>query len=409
MRLFHLSEELRVAGHEVSVVTCRNRRLLRFDPGLQPDVRRLHTVPAWDWRSVRLRLAGNGSPAVSQSVKDNRWVQWLARAQDSFPFSLLLGEGGPVYIWLAYRRACRLVRRYDLAYIFTSYRPVADHWVGFLLKRRFPKLCWIADFRDLHVDPTRKNVFWPRWQTRIDRWMLRRANLATTVSYGLAARLPVPRERIQVLRNAIPAGLLNRRAKATDHFTIVYTGALYPGLQEAGLLFRTLTGLLDGGKILLDHLRLVYLGKDGGVWDEWMEQYRLTGQSVNRGEMSRADALAQQSESSLNLLLNWSSPQLQGVLTSKVYEYLAAGVPMLAIINGVADAETEEIVVGTGAGRVFYHREEQRPLLEEYLLTCYEEWRRTGVVRSKVEDRQLQAYSWPEQARRLLAVLAGDL
>lgn len=406
MRLFHLSEELRTAGHEVSVVTCRNRRFLRVDPGLQPDVRRLHTVPAWDWRSLRLRLAGHGSPAVSQGVKDSRWAQWLARAQDSFPFSLLLGEGGPVYIGLAYRRACRLIRRHDLSHVFTSYRPVADHWVGFLLKRRFPTLYWIADFRDLHVDPTRRNVFWPRWQNRIDRWLLRRADLVTTVSHGLAAHLPAPRERIQVLRNAIPVDLLNRQAQATDRFTIVYTGALYPGLQEAGLLFRTLAGLISKGRIQQDHLRLTYLGKDGDVWDKWMEQYRLTDYSVNRGEVSRVDALAQQSDSSLNLLLNWSSPQLQGILTSKVYEYLCAGTPILAIMNGVADAETEEIVEGTGAGRVFYHLEEQRPLLEEYLLARYEEWKRTGVVWSKVEESQLQAYTWPEQARRLLVVLA---
>lgn len=406
IRLFHLSQELTDSGHPVIVVTCKNRRLFRQDESMHPNVQEIVTVPAWDWRTLRLQLSKNGSTVVNQRTKETSWSQWLIRAQDSFPLSLLLGDGGLVYIIRAYWRACRLIRKNSIHYLFSSYRPYADHWVGYLLKLRFPHLFWIADFRDLHVDPTRRNVLWPHLQNRIDQWLLRKATIVTTVSQGLADKLPAEPNRIHILRNAIPKNLLERRAKNTKKFTITYTGAIYPALQKANLLLQALSDLLSKQHLAPDHLQLIYLGKDGSVWDGWMQQYRLSSYSFNCGELSRESALAQQSASSINLLLSWSSPELTGILTSKIYEYLSSGVPTLTIINGSRDIELEKLIETTGGGRVFYSQPEQSRAIKQYLLECYDEWKKKGVADHEVNPQKLQEYTWPEQVKKFRNRLA---
>lgn len=408
VRLFHLSRELTAGGVDVFVLTCRNRRYFRRDEGLEPTVREIHTVPAWDWRTLRLRWRGDGATTVRSKAKETRWGRRLVRAQDSFPLHFLLGDGGLVYVLTAYFRACRLIRRHGIGHIFSSYRPYADHWVAFLLKKRFPHLYWIADFRDLHVDPVRRNVLSPGLQTEIDRRLLRQADLVTTVSRGLAAHLPVAPGRLHILRNAIAGELLERRAQPTEHFTITYTGSIYRALQRAECLWRALTELLNQNKICPEDLQLVYLGKDGETWDQWMLEHNLTSQSLNLGERRRTEVLAWQSASSLNLLLSWSTEQLSGILTSKVYEYLSSGVPTLALVNGPEDGELRELVEDTGGGRVFCTEEMEESRLRSYLLDRYAEWQTRRLARAETTKESLRTYTWSWQVRGLLASLAGS-
>ena len=405
VRLYHLSQEWMRRGVKVGVITCRNRRHFRQDEGMTPQVAAIRAVPAWDWRSLRLRWSGNTSPTVGAGLKKTVWGRWLARAQESFPFHFLLGDGGPVYLLTAYLAAGRYVREQGVTVLFTSYRPYIDHWVAYLLKLRFPHLYWVADFRDLRIDPVRHNVLWPRLQTWIDRRLLRRADLVTTVSEGLGVHLPVSSERRYVLRNAIAGALLERRAQPTARFTLTYTGSIYPGLQEPGPLFPVLSELLKERQIDPGHLQLRYLGKDGELWDQWMQTYELKPYSSNRGELDWAAILDQQCRSSINLLLSWSGPQLSGILTSKVYEYLSAGPPILTVINGPEDSELEAIVTKTGGGRVFYTESAQRDALKDFLLQCYHLWKQNGRVSANVRREALPPYTWTAQVDGLMAAM----
>ncbi len=402
VRLFHLTQELQAAGWNVSVVSCKNRGWFQHDPGLKPNLVEIKTVAAADWRSLRFWRGGRGKTSVPHRYKKKRWLNWLARAQESFPFNFVLGDGGFLYILLAYFQAVRLIRRKKITHIFSSYRPYADHWVAFLLKLRFPKLYWIADFRDLHIDPLRHNVLWPRLQAWIDRRLLKRANLTTTVSQGLARQMKNYTSRVDVLRNAIPEKLLQRRPQPHPKFTIAYTGSIYPEWQDARLLFQALQTLFKKKVLPAQDLQIVYMGKDDAVWKKWMQSFDLSGHRQIMGELDREEVLRQQVKSSINLLLSWSAPQLSGVLTSKVYEYLSSGVPLLAIVNGSQDAELEMLIKQTGAGKVFYTSLSKEAEIRRYLLSIYQAWIRDGLTRNQTSNELLKPYTWTSQVQKLL-------
>jgi hypothetical protein len=71
------------------------------------------------------------------------------------------------------------------------------------------------------------------------------------------------------------------------------------------------------------------------------------------------------------LLLSWSAPNYYGVLTAKLYDYLSAGRPILALVNGPDDPELRQIVEGTRAGKVFATRDS----VAAWLLDGYLKWR----------------------------------
>lgn len=62
------------------------------------------------------------------------------------------------------------------------------------------------------------------------------------------------------------------------------------------------------------------------------------------------------------------------MLTGKLYDYLAAGRPILVLVNGPDDPELREIVEGAQAGKVF-DRDSQPT---EWLLDCYRRWKESG-------------------------------
>ena len=322
----------------IHVLATSNRRFFLQDPSLETGCQNILEAPAWDLRRLTIRKTIENAPFVSSSLKERPLMRLLRQLVDSFPLNILIGDGGLIYILTGYLKARRLIKQEGITHVFSTFRPYSDHIIGYLLKGRFPEVYWIADFRDLHVDPVRKNTLCPPFQRWCNRQILRRTDLVTTVSEGLKRHLEQLAPRVYVLRNGI--GSLDEVATPVEpfkKFTIVYTGSIYPEYQTAGLLFKAITNLIEQKKLVRAQLQLLYAGKDGAVWEEWLQQYGLSDVGNNLGLVSIKKARLIQRRAHLNLLLSWSLPDGGGILTSKVYEYFAAGKPILAIVNGVKD------------------------------------------------------------------------
>ena len=246
-----------------------------------------------------------------------------------------------------------------------------------MLFRSFPFLVWVADFRDVPVDPLLKNVWWPGFQHWVIRKLLGRAQNLTTVSEGLAQHLRKHYQRpVHVMHNApIHQQGDEVQIQAFAQFTIAYTGSLYPQQQNAEPLFLALKELLDEGILPETQLQLLVCGKDGAIWQNWAAVFGLSNILEDRGMLSHSEALSLQHSAQLNLLLSWNSPQLQGILTSKVFEYLQAKRPILAIVNGSNDVELENLIHTYSPGSLVVYPDQSLYALKRFLQKEYENWR----------------------------------
>jgi hypothetical protein len=256
---------------------------------------------------------------------------------------------------------------------------MSDHFMAFILARRFPDLIWIADFRDIPVDPRLKNVFFPWLQHRILKWIVQRARVLTTVSEGLAQHLREHYGRpVEVLYNAPMAQQAQvQNIPVFEKFTLLYTGALYPGLQSAAPLFWALQRLVQSGSIPDSELQIVVCGKDGALWREWARAHQMADLLNALGQLPHAQVLALQHASHLNLLLSWNSPELMGIVTSKLFEYLQAQKPILALVNGSAEPELENLLQTYAQHSLILHQPwvVSSHAVEQYLLLLYQNWK----------------------------------
>jgi glycosyltransferase involved in cell wall biosynthesis len=392
-------------GIPYSVQTSANQSIFPQDGALSPstsaNIKLIPTSDLRSWRASRNQQAGH----LAISEKSSKTHTFFRSLYHAYPFVLFTGDGGRTYIRESVRRASQLIEAEGITHLLSSYRPWADHIVAYRLKKRYPHLVWIADFRDLPVDPVRKDVWWPGLQRWWQKRLLRQADLVTTVSDGLAHHFQKNNQKVIVVRNGLdrlPSSFLT--APTSSHFTITYTGSLYPGLQSTDSLFSVLRALIDDAELNPAHLELHYAGKDGDLWHEWATRHTLGYLTVNHDFVPLERARELQQNSQINLLLSWSAKDYGGIMTAKLGSYLMAGRPVVCLLNGPPDPELNQVVEDTGAGFVYASEDSQSlQQLRTFLLDAYRTWAFSGALPWRIDPRKLQPYTWENQLKNLLA------
>lgn len=406
IRRYHLLTEFKTHFNQVFLLTSDNGHLIRQDPSLDISGIQTFSIPTVDLRRLYVSLRKNSRkpPTLSTQFKSSATFSLFRKVSESFPFNLLLDDGGCSYIWNAYRKAKALIVQNQIGYIFTSYRPTADLIVGMLLKRRFPNLIWIADFRDLPVDPIRRNTLFPKLQHQCYRYVVHAADLLTTVSHGLAQNLQRYNGNIHVLPNAVPR-MTGNSLPSTKKFTITYTGSIYPKLQHSDPFFEAIS-LLSKQKIINKaNFQIIYAGKDSEAWNRWVRKSKLESLSVDKALIPYKSALQLQQESHINLMLTWSSKDSQGILMAKSGNYLAARRPILVLVNGPKDPELEKRISISPSNLVLYSNEDEvNNKVLTYLRKAIQAWQNTGVIESPyIIQEVLSPTGWAHEVQHLLS------
>jgi glycosyltransferase involved in cell wall biosynthesis len=240
-------------------------------------------------------------------------------------------------------------RRYD-AVISTS-PPESAHLIASLARGDLP---WIADLRDpWRRDGLRRR---PEPLATLDRSLeslvLRHASIVTTVSQPLVAAIAarLPNVRIESIPNAFSAeewrGVpFTRSARCS----FVYAGQLYAGRNDPSLLFESIARLLADGALSPGQLQVDFFGASGEWLEELVERYGLHQVVRLHGRVSRERILRVERSADALLLFLWNDPSERGSYTGKLFEFLGARRPIVAI-GGPPESVIDDVLTRAGAG-----------------------------------------------------------
>ena len=352
-----MARHLRRLGHDVTVLTTAAYGRLPDDDGPQSDGPTGDIARASDLQLVRARLRGHGHvdslfdsdtysgrphPLAKVIVPEPLAVAWA-------PFAARLGR--------------RLQRERGFDCVITTSPPESAHLVGRAVQRA--GAAWVADLRDAWTFEPLRPPFPTKLQHRVDERMERR--LLSSADAVVAVSRPVVDD---LARREIAEGILvpngwDADAIATpaangefpdpaepvaelldpDRVSLVYTGRFGSYGRDPRPLIEALRSLAAADPETAGRLELVIAGP---VTDEEKELF-AGGFDPARvrlvGSLPRERALALQGASDALLLIAQSTrTQLPNF---KLFEYLAAGRPILALADGT---EAGRIVTETGAG-----------------------------------------------------------
>ena len=319
---------------------------------------------------------------------------------ESFPTNFFIGEGGVFYILYGIITGVRMIKRHPIGYLFSSFRPFADHYIAYFLKTIYPQTFWIADFRDHPVNESLHNTYFPHLQSKIIKRLLKKADLITGVSEGIVRKLT--NANSHVLRNGISRYPKITASDKFDKFTICYTGSVYPEEQDPAALLIGLKDLMQDGKIEPNNFQFVYAGFHQDYWQSKMNEFGLLEIFQFAGYLPYTDTLELQSRSHLNLLLNYYSDHQAGDLSAKLFEYLRWSTPIMAITNGGEDPEIADIFTSTHCGR--YFTADQTDRVRCYLNELIDQWLK-GDERPPFRVEERKYLEWEESFAQLVSTL----
>jgi len=399
IRNYYFAKEFKSQFKEVDVITTNNVSIF---PKQEFPLSNLQIFPVttFDYRRLYYLLSRKEKLHHNEESKKHPLLRFFLKLNETLPFSIFLGEGGLIYIWNAYKKAVELITNNTTMHCFSSYRVAGDIIIASLLKRKFPKLIWIADFHDLPYDDFRKNAFLPNLQAWFWKKILKNADKVITVSEGLATTLNSWHNNVKVVRN----GIVIRDTISqfdNEHFIINYTGSLYQKAQNGDVLWQVLKELIDENEIDKSKLRIRYAGKDSSLFRSWLNNFELEQYLDARGMVTREEAMKMQETAAINLLLTWSFGNSKGIVTGKIFEYLSARRPILLLINGEQDIEMENWFKEMQCGEVFYNNLNYKELITNYILKYYNLWVNNKFPNSMISEQIIMDMTWANQVEKV--------
>jgi len=305
----------------------------------------------------------------------------------------------------AIRSGEKLLGQESIAAIISSSAPVTTHLIARKLKSRY-RIPWIADLRDLWTQnhnysysPLRKLI-----DKRLEFKTLSMADALITVSQPWADKLRELHKgkAIYTITNGFDPETVNMPpVDLTTKFTITYTGTIYPGKQDPTKLFAALSDLISDRFLDPNSIEIRFYGTSEDWLEKESKQYGLSSVTNQYGFVSRDIALQKQRESQLLLLLNWDDPQEKGNYPGKVFEYLAAGRPILAT-GGSCEGVVSQLLVETKAGKHTPTKESIKDAIRE----LFSEYKETGRVAHHGDETKMNKYSHREMAKKFADILA---
>ena len=407
IRNFHLAQISYKIFTDLYILTTSNQKILPKEEADLSSFKSVELINTIDYRTIIQRFyTKNKNTHYPESVKQNKLIQWLIKANESLPFNLFVGEGGLIYLIDGYYKAKKIIKRTRAkTFVITSFRPTANVLIGFLLKINYPHIIWINSFQDAPYDPIRKNTIIPNLQNYLWRKILKQSNLNITTSSGIKYAIDSLNNKNITFEN----GVIFREnlTHNAEQFTISYTGSLYHDLRDPKLLFEALTHLVLSKKIQVNKLKIIYMGKDIAKWKSFCDTYPLLLNAFSIENISeRIHSLEIQQKSHINLMLTWSEGSQGGTIPAKLYEYIGAGNYIISLVKGIENSDLSYLLGTLHIGSVYhYGKAEDMEKLKNDLLKLYTRWINGVYEPPNIPSHLKDTISWDNKQSELSKLL----
>lgn len=299
-------------------------------------------------------------------------------------WKLLIPDGEVLWMRKALPQALKRVSKGDIEAVYTTSYPYSDHLLGLELKKSFPGIPWIADFRDEWTNNPYllDNPHMPyrmKKEKEMEREVLTRAD-------ALITNTPIMKENFVRLNPGmdlekrmvvIPNGYdsddfmdIRQTDKNNSRFTLTYTGALY-GRRKPDKIIEAIGKLVSDGIIDKNKIRIRFIGSfKPEVLKNLIARNGLDGAVELVNYMEHQQCIVEMVKSDAMLLIEGGGPGSEAFYTGKIFEYIQTSNPILAVIP--AKGAAADIIRRTGTGIVCDWADEKA--IQQGFVALYEAW-----------------------------------
>ncbi len=228
--------------------------------------------------------------------------------------------------------------------------PHSMHLIALGLKRKFPALRWIADWRDPWTnidfyDQLKLTAWADRKHHRLEREVVATADVNVAVGWTMAEELhALGAHRTEVITNGFdPDDVPVPPEPVDEKYSLVHVGNL-TATRDIPQLWPVLAELCRTDAEFAKRFELRFVGPVDHAVLASIERAGLSDKVTRLGSVDHARAMREMQRARVLLLSVNDTANAKGVLTSKVFEYLAVGRPILAF--GPKDGDVARVLGG---------------------------------------------------------------
>jgi hypothetical protein len=349
---------------------------MRGSSGMQRTLRFAQYLPKFGWRPIVLTIHPSAYEATGEAVGNEVSPDLLVTRAfgvnaaerlsvfGRYPAMLALPDRWSSWRFWAVPQALRIIRREAVDAVWSTFPIATAHRIGLEVSRR-SRLPWVAEFRDpmwQHDWPPepKANRAWIELEREIfghaSRMVFTTPGARDMYVDRFPATLPA---RFRVIENGFDEDAFSRAAEMLPPqarppigdrpIVLVHSGIIYSSERDPTQFFAAIAELKSEGAISAAQLRIVLRASGNEVnYAQDLARSNIADIVVTEPAIDYVDALREMLTVDGLLILQASNCNAQ--IPAKLYEYLRAGRPILALSDPAGD--TARALEGAGAGLI---------------------------------------------------------
>lgn len=349
-------------GWQPVVYTPSNPEYPSIDPSLERDVPAEAEVirrPITEPYSIYKRLVGmKKDDRISTGfLSDKEKPSAMERLSRWVRGNLFIPDARRFWVGPSVRFLSDYLSEHPVDLIVSTGPPHSLHLIARQLKKR-TGLPWVADFRDpwTNIDFYEELMLTKRADLKhhkLEAAVLRECDKLLVVGREMKSEFSAltDADKIHVIPNGYDADDVSDKREVTpdSYFSLAHIGSFSPA-RNVPVLWNVLAQKRRDDASFANRFRLKVVGAVDHSVSKSIQDAGLSDALVHIPYLPHEEVIDEQRKSSVLLLVVNQTKNAKGIVTGKVFEYLASGRPILAI--GPPDGDLATILEECGGGKV---------------------------------------------------------
>ena len=323
-----------------------------------PDGVEVLKVPAWEpYKMYKLFSGKNKNEGINSGfLSEKKGSSLVENLSKWIRGNLFIPDARKFWIKPSNQFLNQYLQNHPVDVIISSGPPHSTHLIALSLKNKF-QIPWFADFRDpwTNIDfykdlkLTKKA---DQKHKKLENDVLVQSDIVLTIGKQMSKELKtLGAKRVEIIENGFdPQDFSDaKNHKLDEKFSIAHIGSFTPSRNHT-VLWKALSILVDEHKEFKSTLEIKLIGKVDYSVLQSIKDFGLESYLNKIDYVSHNEVIKHQKTSKLLLLMVNNTPNAKGIVTGKVFEYMASKRPILAI--GPKDGDLGEILTKTSSGLI---------------------------------------------------------
>jgi len=359
-RWLKFSKQLVDLGYSVSVLTPSSDYIANLDSSLQSQLSKEiveYKVRVKDSFSLLKYFVKSKSSSQHNSIVEKRDKNIIEKLILWARANIIIPDPRINWVKPAFSKLDTILREQTIDLVITTGPPHSTHLIGLKLKKKYPYIKWLVDFRDPWTDwDIYKQMPMSRWaynkHLKLEKEVIEKCDKTITIGKSLAEAFNLKTsKKVDFVMNGLGFQTIPQKNSCkSDSFLVSYFGILN-NQRNPSTLWKALNQCCEEDKAFYDKLELVLGGIiSESVINEIKSYSHLKEKLKLVGYLSHNEVLTYCHNSSLNLLLLNNTDNSKWIIPMKLFDYLTCEKPILMV--GLLKSDAGEIISDMKAGEI---------------------------------------------------------